>query len=78
MIIMLKNQTRAKFQESKESTSESKFPLSGITIVELAGFGISVPAACCQLREQGATILKIEPPGGDFWRTRDAGKKKIN
>ena len=39
-------------------------PLHGIRVVTLA-LNLPGPAACARLREWGAAIVKVEPPGGD-------------
>ncbi|GBG24037.1 CaiB/baiF CoA-transferase family protein DDB_G0269880 [Hondaea fermentalgiana] len=51
-------------------------PLAGCVVVELVDFGgpepsVCVSAACRVLVERGATVLRIEPRGGDPLRTRD-------
>ena len=38
-------------------------PLSGIIVIEIAGIG-PVPFACQQLEDMGATVIKIDRPGG--------------
>lgn len=42
-------------------------PLSGITVIEIGQY-IAVPAAAQLLRDQGATVYKVEPPGGEACR----------
>jgi crotonobetainyl-CoA:carnitine CoA-transferase CaiB-like acyl-CoA transferase len=43
-------------------------PLSGVRVVELAGM-VSGPLASCILADQGADVIKVEPPGlGDMLR----------
>lgn len=53
----------------------SSLPLHGLRVVEFGQF-IAVPAAGQTLRDLGADVIKIEPPGGDAARisgwTRDA------
>ncbi|MEN8238674.1 MAG: CaiB/BaiF CoA-transferase family protein [Actinomycetota bacterium] len=41
----------------------SEAPLAGITVIEIAGIG-PAPFACNQLEDMGATIVKIDRPGG--------------
>ena len=41
----------------------SPAPLAGITVIEIAGIG-PVPFACDQLEDMGATVVKIDRPGG--------------
>ena len=45
----------------------SQGPLSGIRVVDLSAY-IAGPYGCALLADQGAEILKIEPPGGDNLR----------
>ena len=46
--------------------------IEGIKVVELAGY-VAGPACPRILGEMGATIYKIEPPGGDEYRTNAPG-----
>lgn len=39
-------------------------PLAGVRVVSMA-LNLPGPAACARLRDLGATIVKVEPPGGD-------------
>jgi len=41
----------------------SPTPLTGVTVIEIAGIG-PVPFACNQLEDMGATVVKIDRPGG--------------
>ena len=41
----------------------SSAPLAGITVIEIAGIGPG-PFACDQLEDMGATVVKIDRPGG--------------
>jgi alpha-methylacyl-CoA racemase len=41
----------------------STAPLAGITVIEIAGIG-PVPFACDQLEDLGATIVRVDRPGG--------------
>lgn len=56
-------------------TDPSSLPLHGLRVVEFGQF-IAVPAAGQTLRDLGADVIKIEPPGGDVARisgwTQDA------
>ena len=47
--------------------SEDKI-FSGIKVVDLASF-IAGPAAATILSDFGADVIKVEPPGGEVWRT---------
>ncbi len=42
-------------------------PLEGIRVIEVGGWHTG-PAAACMLADQGAEVVKIEPPGGDPYR----------
>src|SRR5690242_2751187 len=46
-------------------TTENIF--SGLKVVDLASF-IAGPSAAVILSDFGADVIKVEPPGGDFWR----------
>jgi crotonobetainyl-CoA:carnitine CoA-transferase CaiB-like acyl-CoA transferase len=51
--------------------------LSGITVLELGGF-ITAPYAALLLADLGADVIKIEPPGGDPFRSFGLGKYSPN
>src|SRR5215471_11867401 len=40
---------------------------SGLKVVDLASF-VAGPGAAVILSDYGADVIKVEPPGGDFWR----------
>ena len=42
-------------------------PLDGIRIIEIANV-VAGPSAAAQLADQGADVIKIEPPSGDIIR----------
>jgi len=42
-------------------------PLSGITVIEAANY-VAAPSAGALLADLGATVIKIEPPGGEVMR----------
>lgn len=52
-------------------TSEKLGPLDGIRIVEFSHY-IAAPSAAQLLVDQGAQVIKIEPPGGEAARHRGA------
>jgi crotonobetainyl-CoA:carnitine CoA-transferase CaiB-like acyl-CoA transferase len=45
-------------------------PLSGIRVVELSHL-IAGPYCCQMLADEGATVIKVEPPGGELTRHRE-------
>ena len=47
-------------------------PLEGVRVVEVAQY-VAGPLAGSLLAELGAEVIKVEPPGGDAYRQRDAG-----
>ncbi len=54
---------------SSVSVSEDPtHPLTGITVIDLSGF-IAGASASMMLADFGARVIKVEPPGGDGWRT---------
>ena len=42
-------------------------PLSGIRVVEVANW-LAAPSATALMRDLGADVIKVEPPGGDVYR----------
>ncbi|MGE0056446.1 MAG: CaiB/BaiF CoA transferase family protein [Dehalococcoidia bacterium] len=42
-------------------------PLEGIKVVEVANW-LAAPSCAALMRDMGAEVIKIEPPGGDTWR----------
>jgi crotonobetainyl-CoA:carnitine CoA-transferase CaiB-like acyl-CoA transferase len=42
-------------------------PMQGVRIIELCGW-FTGPMATCMLADQGADVIKVEPPGGDGYR----------
>ena len=47
-------------------------PLHGLRIIEFAGLGPG-PFACMMLADHGATVIRIERPGGTPRRDGEAG-----
>ncbi|HET9448778.1 MAG TPA: CoA transferase, partial [Steroidobacteraceae bacterium] len=42
-------------------------PLSGVRVIDLSAY-IAGPDGCTLLADQGADVIKVEPPGGDNLR----------
>jgi formyl-CoA transferase len=49
-------------------------PLAGIKVVELSHL-IAGPYCCQMLADEGATVIKVEPPGGELTRHREPSRK---
>ena len=49
-------------------------PLSGIKVVELSHL-IAGPYCCQMLADEGATVIKVEPPGGELTRHREPARR---
>ena len=49
-------------------------PLAGIKVVELSHL-IAGPYCCQMLADEGATVIKIEPPGGELTRHREPTRR---
>ena len=49
-------------------------PLQGIKVIELAHL-IAGPYCCQMLADEGATVIKIEPPGGELTRHREPARR---
>ena len=50
-------------------------PLDDVTVIEIDSW-MAAPSACAVLADMGATVIKIEPPGGD--PMRDMGRPPKN
>src|SRR5258706_11592971 len=51
-------------------------PLAGYRIVDLTQM-VAGPMATMILADQGADVIKVEPPGGDFTRSQGAGPRGL-
>lgn len=49
------------------TTDQPRGPLSGVKVLDLSAY-IAGPYGCTLLADQGAEVLKVEPPGGDNLR----------
>jgi len=57
---------------SRSSTAPP--PLQGIKVIELAHL-IAGPYCCQMLADEGATVIKVEPPGGELTRHREPARR---
>ncbi len=56
--------------------AEAKGALDGIVAVEIGGF-VGAPYAARCIADLGATVIKVEPPGGDASRRHGPFPKDI-
>jgi crotonobetainyl-CoA:carnitine CoA-transferase CaiB-like acyl-CoA transferase len=49
-------------------------PLAGIKVIELSHL-IAGPYCCQMLADEGATVIKVEPPGGELTRHREPARR---
>src|ERR1700712_3018718 len=54
-------------QDPGDGVAEPLF--SGLKVIDCASY-VAAPAAATVLADYGAEVIKIEPPGGDPWRTQ--------
>jgi crotonobetainyl-CoA:carnitine CoA-transferase CaiB-like acyl-CoA transferase len=54
--------------------SSSPLPLAGVKVVELCHL-IAGPYCCQMLADEGAQVVKVEPPGGELTRHRKPSRK---
>lgn len=52
---------------AQQASAEARGPLSGVRVLDLSAY-IAGPYGCTLLADQGAEVLKVEPPGGDNLR----------
>jgi formyl-CoA transferase len=53
--------------DAKAETAQNPGPLAGVRVLDLSGY-IAGPYACTLLGDQGADVIKVEPPQGDNLR----------
>ncbi len=56
------------------STTSAPLPLTGIKVVELCHL-IAGPYCCQMLADEGATVIKVEPPQGELTRHRPPARR---
>ena len=56
------------------STAPLPSPLAGIKVVELSHL-IAGPYCCQMLADEGATVVKVEPPAGELTRHREPARR---
>ena len=56
------------------SSQSAPSPLEGIKVVELSHL-IAGPYCCQMLADEGATVIKVEPPGGELTRHREPARR---
>jgi formyl-CoA transferase len=56
--------------ETMQNSKNTPLPLLGVKVVELSHL-IAGPYCCQMLADEGATVIKVEPPGGELTRHRE-------
>ncbi|HYF19850.1 MAG TPA: CoA transferase [Ramlibacter sp.] len=56
-----------------QTSSPASGPLAGVKVVELSHL-IAGPYCCQMLADEGATVIKVEPPGGELTRHRQPSR----
>lgn len=59
---------------SMSSTNSRPLPLAGVKVVELSHL-IAGPYCCQMLADEGATVIKVEPPDGELTRHRQPTRR---
>jgi formyl-CoA transferase len=55
-------------------SSSQRLPLAGVKVIELCHL-IAGPYCCQMLADEGATVIKVEPPEGELTRHRDPSRR---
>jgi len=60
-----------------QNTTSRPLPLSGVKVIELSHL-IAGPYCCQMLADEGATVIKVEPPAGELTRHREPTRRSAD